>query len=243
MESKRTLIHEDRSMLSTIVADLKIFIPAMSELKKAYEKLEVGKFTSDVYKQLVSDSAIIDKTREYFFKELDHTLKNAGLLKEGLRKVHIDQANLEFANFKNALTKLKSVNPDPHSFRTRGTLSIQDTSFIDDRFQVSAMDQESIMDKHCRIYLENEHEVTIHSLLKNIRDSINEFNGFLDDLAKGHELNGLDDFNYQGRMTDLITLQQFLIDDAVKEINPRSIRWVSEMIAQAKSKKSQSVNN
>lgn len=233
---KKTLIHEDRSLLNDIADDLKTFMPAMADLKKAYESLEVGEFTSEIHKQLVSDPAITGKIREAFFKELDNTLKNAGLVKEGLRKVHVDQANIEFSNFENALKKLRAINPDPNHHRRYAALTVEDTSFIDGRFQLSAMDQESILDKHCRIYLENSHEVKMHSLLKNVRDSINEFNGYLDDLAKGHELSGADDFNYMGKMRDLSTLQQFLTDDAVKEINPSSFAWVSDMITRAKIK-------
>jgi len=236
MEIKRILIAEDHELLRSKMDDLNKFLPAFNEMKHAFEALELGELTNDTYKALITSKDGVGVIMDSFFTELDITLKAAGLNKDSLRKVHVDHATAEFEKFIQSLKALKAVNPDPYSHRRFKGLKVENTSYIDGTFQVSAMDKEDILEKYCRTYLETDQEIKLHCILKNVRDSINEFNGYLDDLAKAHELSGAEALDFWG-ITKLSSLSQFLNDDKIKEINPKSIEWVSEMIVRAKSKK------
>ena len=242
MENKRILIHEDRELLTNKMDDLRKYASAFNEVKKAYEGLELGDLNNEIYKDLVTGPAGIANIRESFFSELDQTLKGAGLNKEGLRKVHIDQANVEFGKLERAIQELKSIHPDPNAHRRFEALKVENTSYIDGVFQVSAMDQEDILEDDCRVYLESESEIKLHAHLKNVRDSINDLGTFLQALASGYELKP-NDAIYFDHFTGTSIVQNFFIEESNNDINPYSIKWISEMISRGKALETTVVNS
>jgi hypothetical protein len=229
MNNKRILIAEDCELLNNKIGDLSKFTPAFNEFKEAYEALDLGELTNDTYKELITGKDGVSKVMDSFFNELDSTLKAAGLNKESLRKVHKDQATAEFNKLLQALKKLKDVNPDPHAHRRFEALKIENTSYIGGTFQVSAMDKEDILESDCRIYLENEQEIKLHTHLKAVRDSIKDLSSFLQDLASGYDLKPMDAIHFRN-ITGKSLIQNFFTEDPAHEIAPHSIKWVSEMI-------------
>ena len=215
---KRILIREDKGLLTEIVQDLHRFKPTLTALTTAFSELCMGPFTNEIFKDLV-DNGSANITANYK-ANLETELDKTGVVNPILRKTVLSASEPTFSKFKTAYTDLIAFTP-PNNTIQRATLTLQYISFIDERFVVTEADQETLLESHCRVYLETDKEKAFHAKLSTLKDA---FNAYLKDFQeyeleqKVHGFHGLQTF--------------FNFDNMEVSINPESINYgvtVSEM--------------
>jgi signal transduction histidine kinase len=170
MENKK-LIKEDKSLCNDITKDLRDFLPALNELKSSYEALEIGGFTDEKFKELISTGTF--EIAEKYIKKLNDELDNSKIQSSLIRKNMTAESKTFIHKLNDSLHRLKIVKPAIY-VENRPKLSLKHISF-DEVFLISDKDQEDILESHCRIYLENEDEIKVFEVVEKLESAFNEY--------------------------------------------------------------------
>ena len=172
---ERILIHQNNSLLKEIVGDLRVYLAPLNKLKEAYEALEMGNFSQKVFDDLISKGT--NEIIAAYSKSLNDQLDKTGVVNTKLRGIVLQGSDEPIANLKKALNDLKEVNPQPRaSYGTNPRtqlLQLRDIEHKEGRFQVS--DEESLLEKHCRIYVEDEQSKMVYSHLMTLQEHLQAY--------------------------------------------------------------------
>jgi hypothetical protein len=199
---KRRLVFEDKELLSKILGDLRFFTPSLDALKTAYEGLEIGEFTNEIFKELVNEGTSTVFARHS--KSLNDQLDKTGVVNTKLREIVLQGTDGPKVTLRDALTELRSVTPKiPESpvFRTRTELlTLSFISFDGNSFIVSDEDKERLTETYCRDYLNDDRTQLLYAELEVMRDALSKFRALMTDLGlpidKRFATAGLDKFLY-----------------------------------------------
>ncbi len=89
-EFKRELIFEDKKLLEVLLDDMAEFRMALEEVKKNYEKLELGKFTNETFQELkeIGTKEIEKKYNLFIDKQIEKMNITTSLMKASIKKQH-----------------------------------------------------------------------------------------------------------------------------------------------------------
>ncbi len=206
----RILIKEDRNLLNEIVNDLRGYKPTLTALYNGYNGLQLGSFNNEIFKKITKQglSHLYTKYQANLEAECDKT----GVINPILRKTVMSASEPEFEKFRKVYSDLMDYSPTPSRFNPRPMLELENISFNGENFEVSAVDQEIILERNCRIYLQTEAEKSFHSNLSNLQDA---FNNYLKDFEK---------YELAGKVNGFIGFETFFKIDGFKaKIKPESI--------------------
>lgn len=172
---ERILIHQNNLLLKEIVGDLRVYLAPLNKLKEAYEALEMGNFSQKVFEDLISKGT--NEIIAAYSKSLNDQLDKTGVVNTKLRGIVLQGSDEPIANLKTALNDLKEVNPQPRasygtSPRTQ-LLQLSDIEFEDGGFQVT--NEESLVERHCRIYVEDEQSKMVYSHLITLQEHLQAY--------------------------------------------------------------------
>jgi hypothetical protein len=175
---KRVLLHENSSLLHEISSDLNQFMPLLKEVQNSYESLELGDFTDDILKEVVSTGtkAIELKFTENLKRQIEKLEVTSSVLKENL----LSGSKPLFSDFANKVLLLKRFKPETFS-RTKH-LKLNFISFQNNTFYLSSENKEQILENECRVYLDNEKEAELYENLKQLIEAYNKVNENLEEL-------------------------------------------------------------
>lgn len=214
----KELLSENKELLSEILTDLKQFKPHLEEVKRTYEKLELGNFTNDVLK-VITTKNINEIDKQYFEKcESDFSILNVSnaLIKDNLMKGSHELFN-EFLTASNNLRKFR-----PETYSRSAQLKPAQISFENETFFCSELDQENILEVHCRIYIETDKEKKLLESLTNLKQA---FDVIFTDLESMN-------FDFRGQFKNMASIERlfFMCDHHTGqiEVNAGGIKYASQ---------------
>jgi hypothetical protein len=232
---KRYLIHQDNETLKEILSDKRYFDPLLLDLKKAYEALEIEDRPFDTGVFLFIKESGVQQIVEIYTKALSAGLDETGVKNNKLRDFVLQGSEVPIAKLHQAYTALKSFkvpapNRPTYSLKPErtATLSIEDINFIDGTFTVTDASKETLLEKYCRIYIEDEQQHAIYENLKALKSGLMEYERWIGQLGISRSM-------YGGHYTD--SLDQFIaFDRETKEMSiiPQSVAWAQGLKAYQK---------
>lgn len=172
-QPERVLIYENEAVFQAIKGDLNHFQPKLKALKEAYDALEIGDFTNDIFAEIKESG--INKILTDFEIDLNKQLDQSGIKNVNLRSVALNGTDLVKQNLTSAFEALQSVTIDipAYGIQRNKSLELQEIAFMNDAFVIA--NPEQIKELHCRIYLQDEADRYIHSVLVDLKNSLNDF--------------------------------------------------------------------
>jgi len=164
---EKFLADENKALFDQIKGDLSQFRPSIESVREAYEVLEIGEFNNEVWTELrdAGPAQIIAKYRH----ALDEELASTGVKHSVLKRVALNGTEEAVENLLSALhaaqrfAPRKSVNRDIY-------LDLSYVSIIDGKIAISDDDAELIKDEYCRVYIEDEEQFKMYSILIKARE-------------------------------------------------------------------------
>jgi hypothetical protein len=213
MKKERILIAQDNSLFNEICSDLRQFKPLLESLKTIYESLEIGPFSSNIYKEIVYSGT--NEISEKYKSSIESDIKSMGISKSIIRdniKSGSETILNKFIVYVNELKKFK-----PETFSREKRLDLKNISFNEKGFVLTDQDRENILEDKCRIYIETDDEHELYASLLEFLDAYNEFDKRV--LKLGVISNPIS--NRLGSIAEL-----FLLNENGKyKVKPESIRW------------------
>ena len=218
MKTKRKLLQQDDESFEKMMKELSTLRPYLQAFKTAYEKLEIGDFSHLIYDEAVTSG--IRPIEIKYYQDLRTQLKKAGIVNEKLLDQLMKGNKETFEEFRDALSKLKKVFPE-NSIFPPFHLPLESISYADGEFFVKEEEQEKLLEKYFRIYLESEKEHRIYNSLLKFLEAFQETE---------KELKGIKFPFYQQEGTQIDGLRQrfFVYKDGKYEIKPQMIRVAIE---------------
>lgn len=211
---KRILIHENKNLLVEICKDLNQYLPHLEEVKKTYEKLQLGNFNDDILKQIVrSGTGQIEKL---FNESLNDQVEKAGISNTILKSNILKDSEQLYFSFLEKTRELKRFKPETYS--RKNYLKLNVISFQNGTFYLSDENKEQILENECRIYIENEKEKEFFDNLKNFIEAYNKVNDNLDELEFRFSYN-------QGTGVTAIANTFLWLDDKQYSIRPDTLKF------------------
>lgn len=175
---KRILIHENKNLLIEICKDLNQYLPHLEQVKKTYEKLQLGNFNDDILKQIVrSGTGPIEKL---FNESLNDQVEKAGISNTILKSNILKDSEQLYFSFLEKTRELKRFKPE--TFSRKNYLQLNVISFQNGIFYLSDENKEQIIENECRIYIENEKEKELFDNLQNFIEAYNKVSDNLKEL-------------------------------------------------------------
>ena len=213
MKKERILISQDNSLLNDICSDLKPFKPLLENLKTIYESLEIGSFTSEIYKEIVYSGT--GGISERFNTSIESEIKKMGVSKSIIKDNIASGAETLLNQFTTYVNELKRFRPDTYSREKK--LNLKYISFNDKAFVITPEDKENILEFECRIYIETDAEHKLYEAINIFLEAFNDFDKNIVEL--GIITNPI--ANRLGSVAEI-----FLIPENGKyKVKPESIRW------------------
>jgi hypothetical protein len=168
---------------------------------------------------------------EDYKKALSNELDSTGVKNKKLRDYVLQGSEIPIADIHKAYSELTHlVVPQPtatSSFKNArtATLSLELIDYIDGEFIVTDAVKETLLEKHCRIYIEDEQQNAIYQNLVNLKAGLIEYEKWIGQLGLPRSIFG-------GHYTD--SIDQFLsFDRETKEMHiiPSSIAWAQGLNA------------
>lgn len=214
---KRTLIHEDKAILQRMHKDMVKIRPTLDKLEKAYVNLEIGSFTNKIFHEIIEKGTSSIKSK--FMSSTEDDIKHSGIKKSLIRKTLMAGAEEEFVKFQRSVEEVKEFKYPRISSVESPSLKLEYITYYDyGAFEIAPEDDEKILEKYCRIYLEGEEE---HDTYQKVQEFISVFKGLKTHLdRKG--------FIYRKDNTyGLSSIPSMFLDFKENEptIKPSSIRW------------------
>jgi hypothetical protein len=177
MKKERILLAQDNVLLSEICSDLAHFKPLLENLKTIYESLEIGPFTSEIYKEIFHSGTA--EISERFRASIESDIEKMGISKSFIKNNITEKAETLWNTFSDYISELKKFKPE--TFTRQKRLNLKQISFNDNGFFIASEDEENILEE-CRIYLENEKEMELFDNLKHFIEAYNKVNENLEEL-------------------------------------------------------------
>lgn len=175
---KRVLLHENRDLSIEISSDLKQYLPALNQVQSTYENLQLGGFSDEILKEIVSYGT---KSIEQRFNEsLNSQVEKVGIYNQVLKENLLKGSGDLFFEFSEKVRELKRFKPE--TFSRKNYLKLNVISFQNGTFYLSDENKEQILENECRIYLENEKEMELFDNLKNFIEAYDKVNENLKNL-------------------------------------------------------------
>lgn len=174
MKPKKKLLQQNNTSYQLTIQELTHFKPYLEDLRRTYENLQVGEFSSEIFKKVVSSGTL--EIEEKFNQDILTQIKSMGITNKIIQD-NLTKGNKELLEeFKNALRDLLSFKPDIHlTHRTFGdnhpNLTLKYISFSEGKFFISEEDKENLLEKYFRVYIETEQEHRLYNQLNNLLES------------------------------------------------------------------------
>ena len=169
MKQERILLEQNDQAYQSMIGELSGYRSSLEDLKVAYEKLQIGDFSEVILKEVISSGSHDIELR--FEQEISSQIKRMGITNDVI-KDNLTRGNKElFEEFKDASKKVQGLFPHPNGEYPPFHLPLDCISFSDGEFFISPEDQEKLMEKYFRIYLETEEEHRIYNKLKTFLES------------------------------------------------------------------------
>lgn len=213
MKKERILISQNNSLLNDICSDLRHFKPLLENLKTIYESLEIGPFSSQIYKEIVySGTAGIS---ERFNSSIESDIKSMGISKSIIKDNIKSGSEILLNQFVVYVNELKRYRPDTYSREKR--LNLKYISFNDKGFVITEENKQNILEAECRIYIETDAEHELYEALLKFMDAFNDFDKNIVEL--GIITNPI--ANKLGSVAEIFLLPE----NGKYKVKPESIRW------------------
>lgn len=162
----RTLLYEDTDSLELYITRLRQIAPTLDKIKTAYESLELGAFTDDVYKNLLDKG-----TEEIEAKYINDFNSKVQRLPATIRQSSEKNRDELLKMLKMALNNLHQQN---NSGFASIALPLDALTFADGVPTITESDRETILERNHRIYIDGEIEHDIYSKLKALEFAFND---------------------------------------------------------------------
>ena len=175
---KRVLLHENRDLLIEISSDLKQYLPALNQVQRTYENLQLGDFSHTILKEIVSLGTTAIEKR--FKESLNSQVEKIGVSNQVLKENLLKGSESIFFEFSENVRELKRFKPE--TFSRQKYLKLNVIAFQNGTFYISDEYKEQILENECRTYLENEKETELFDNLKTFVEAYNKVNKNLEEL-------------------------------------------------------------
>lgn len=175
MHTERILLSENPNLAKEISADIKQFNPLLYDLKKAYEDLELGAFTDEVFKELSIKGA--GRILKMYVDKLNAQLDKIGITSNLIRTNAISESDTYCQNLQEALRKVKGLNIETHSATGRPSLGLEHISYGRVGFYVSG--EEEITERFCRVYAETPEQIKLLKIAMELQSAFERYIQFL----------------------------------------------------------------
>lgn len=175
---KRELLQENRNLFGEICSDLNEYLPLLKQVQNSYENLELGDFSNEILKGLISPgvNGISKRFTEHLEKQIEKLEVTSSVVKENL----LNGSKLLLLKFMESVQELKKFRPETYS--RNNYLKLNFISFENGTFYLSKENKEQILENDCRIYLENEQQKELYENLLNLIDAYSKLSETLNDL-------------------------------------------------------------
>lgn len=168
MSTERILLHQDNELKARIMGDLSKYKRTFEPVKDAFEQLQIGKLTNDIFTTIAEGKAAT--LRPHYIKSVEDDLTKTGVINERLRAFAMDGTGEIFAKFEKAANDFVSTDlkPSPYGLDKDRTnfLALDDISYsINDGLFIDEKKQESILEKYCRLYASTDAEKELYHAL------------------------------------------------------------------------------
>lgn len=213
MKKSKQLIFEDEKLMDFMRKDLKFFIPYLEEIKVKYNALELEPLNDQVYKEMISTGVTL--IRERYEEKINLDIKAVGIGSTLFKENLMNGAKEKVVELKKAVDAIKSVFPKRFTMENTPLLSIRDISYTKGGFAISKEDEEAIMEKSGRVYLNTPEEFEMYSNLQEFLKAFEKVNNTL--VSAGiHPVKNVGEIE-----------SSFLNKTNVGlKINPHSINWI-----------------
>ena len=214
---KRILIHEDKNLLSEISTDLRQYLPLLQQVKKSYEKLQLGDFNDDIFKEIIKSGTA--KIEKLFNESLNDQIEKAGISNTIVKSNLLKGSEQLYFSFLENTRELKRFKPETYS--RRNFLKLNVISYLNGSFTLTDENKEQILENECRTYLENEKDFELYENLKKFIEAFNTVNENLKELEYR--------FSYEKGKGVTAIGNTFLMTNENDEysINPGSIKFAT----------------
>jgi len=169
--AKKKLIYENQNLYKDIERGLKQFSPVLIELKESYEKLEIGEYSNDVHKMLLTEGS--RRVEKQYWERIDAQIKQSGITSKIIISNMKVGSEAPINEFCQSLKKAKNFKPILYTSISIH-MRIQYLSYIGGAFFVSEKDKEQILEQECRVYLETDFEHELYGKILVFEDIRNE---------------------------------------------------------------------
>ncbi|MHB1179054.1 MAG: hypothetical protein ACYCZO_12080 [Daejeonella sp.] len=171
IKPKRSLVYENLAPLPRIIDDFNKIIALANDVADQYEELNIGEFTRETYKDLVSNGIL--NVREKYLNSVKSEISRLKINNPTVKSAMLDGINTSLIPLKNSVSVLMKA--------TRGTFGYFSlfeeynniVSFTDQRFILTEDDIELLKEVHCRIYTESKEQEDALESLQNVIDAYN----------------------------------------------------------------------
>lgn len=169
---ERILIFEDKKLAREIVSDLEHYLPALDNVRSAYEKLELGPLNG--YEFAVLLRAGTSNAKDNFIKMLNENFKAMGLRSEIIKQQTIKENLPLIDELQESVKELRSFVLPEWIRHRRASLQLKHISYKDGKFVVSEDKVELIKEEYCRVYLTDEKQLRVYESLQKVESGFNE---------------------------------------------------------------------
>lgn len=176
-EFNKKLVWENLVPLDQLTKEVSMLIDLANEVADEYEKLAIGKFTQEIYDDLVNKG--IDGTKENYIGSAKDEIKRLKVMNPTVRNSLLERIDLDLKSLEDSVNKLKKYNSHINRFNYHILTSAHSeiTSFQERRFVLTVSDIERIKDKYCRVFIETQNQQELY-------DSLNDFVASYDKVIK-----------------------------------------------------------
>lgn len=214
---ERILIHENKNLLLEISSDLRQYIPLLEQVKANYENLKLGDFSNDILKQIVITGP--GQIEKLFNESLNDQIEKSGISNTILKNNILKGSEQLYFSFLEKIKELKRFKPETYS--RNNYLKLNVISYLNGSFTLTDENKEQILERECRIYLENQKDFELYENLKKFIESYEKLNENLNELQFRFSYN-------QGKgLTGISNTFLMLNENDEYIINPGSIKFAT----------------
>lgn len=177
MSTERILLFQDNALKGRIIGDLSKFKKTFEPVVAAFEQLQLGNLTNDIY-LLIADRKAKDLRAEYK-KSVDNELTASGVKNPVLRNIASQGTDDLFAQFVAAANAFvdTDLTPSPYGIDKDRTqfLSVSDLSYGPEGLFISEATEEAILESYCRLYASTELEKQIYHALQDLAPALKNY--------------------------------------------------------------------
>lgn len=177
--STKILVFKDEAQIEKTIYCLQEFTPKLNVLLQEYERLKIGKFSNDAFKQLKEDKG--ENAAKLYYESVNKELDKIGIENEVTRAGLLKGHENTIEDFK---SKVNEVLNDLHT--PSGFVELNYIDYSNGKFIVSSESKELIKERYS-IYLESKQEIELYEALKDLFNATEKFKSKMT-LSIGYEL-------------------------------------------------------